>query len=156
MNHQRNRRFLRTIALSVCSLSLLCSAPALAAESSNYNPTPLEYSVNSQQAETFRYVGLSRLITSLDIDSNGYASCTGEARALVGYTCDATLELQQKSGSTWETIKTWTSSGRINSFSKDWYVTSGHDYRLKLSADVYASSGSLVEKSITYSKTVDY
>ena len=73
----------------------------------------------------------------------------------VGYTCDATLELQQKSGSSWETVKEWSSSGRVNDFDEGWYVVRG-DYRLKASALVFDPTGRLVENQTAYSSVVEY
>ena len=102
-----------------------------------------------------RYVALFTFSTDLSIETNGKASCKGTALASDGYTCDVTLKLQKQNGSSWETIKTWTSSSRINALSKSWYVGSG-TYRLQLTAEVFNSTGTMVESPSIYSNTVVY
>lgn len=142
------------IALVLSSLSAF--VPQAYAVEAHDNYTQLECLVAMQEGLSPRYVALSRFSTTLSINSKGCASCLGTAITNINYTCDATLELQQKVGSSWETIKDWSSRGDMNSFSKSWYVTSGYDYRLKLSVDVYTTGGKWVEGSETYSKTVYY
>lgn len=136
------------MALVLCSISLL-AVPASALEVSNHTETVCV--VENWEPISPRYAYLSRLKAILSIDDNGYAACVGNADANLGYTCDATLELQQKNGSAWETIKEWSSSGRTNSFDESWYVKSGYDYRLKITAEVYDLAGKLVESAAAYS-----
>lgn len=142
------------VALVLSSLSAF--VPQAYAVEAQDDYTQLECLVATQEGISPRYVALSRFSTTLSIDSNGCATCLGTAITNINYTCDATLELQQKVGSSWETIKDWSSSGDMNSFSKSWYVASGYDYRLKLSVDVYNAGGKWVEGPVTHSKTVYY
>lgn len=142
------------VALVLSSLSAFVSQTYAVEAQDNY--TQLECLVAMQERLSPRYVALSRFSATLSINSNGCATCLGTAITNINYTCDATLELQQKAGSSWETIKDWSSSGDMNSFSESWYVASGYDYRLKLSVDVYTISGKWVEGPTTYSKTVYY
>lgn len=101
------------------------------------------------------YENLIKINVDLNISNSGYATCIGNVNATIGCTCNVTLELQQKSGSSWRTIKEWTSSGRTNGFNEHWTLKGGYTYRLKLSADVY-KSGQLVEQPRVYSNTVSY
>lgn len=142
------------VALVLSSLSAFASQTYAVEAQDNY--TQLECLVAMQERPSPRYAALSRFSATLSINSNGCATCLGTAITNINYTCDATLELQQKVGSSWETIKDWSSSGDMNSFSKSWYVASGYDYRLKLSVDVYTIGGKWVEGPATYSKTVYY
>lgn len=156
MKQRATENITKAIALTVCSVTLLCSTPVLAAEDEAISANDLGYYVTFQQAGDLRYIGLSKFYAELTISSKGYTSCTAYVHVLSGYNCDATLELQQKSGTSWKTIKEWASSGQTNDFSRGLYVTSGHDYRLKVSADVYNSSGKLVESPTEYSTVVHY
>ena len=110
----------------------------------------------SKDSATPYYVAITTLTASLNIDSNGYASCTGTAIARVNYTSDVSLELQQSTTSGWETIKTWTASGRAVSFDKGWYVIEGNEYRVKITATVYASGSVLIETPSACSRVVSY
>lgn len=142
---------MRPLVLVTCSALLFCAVPVQAAD----NAVNSEYVLEEQQIETPRYVGLTEFSTKLEINSNGYATCVADIRTDLGYTCDATLELQQKSGSSWETVKEWSSSGRVNEFDEGWYVVRG-DYRLKASALVFDPTGRLVENQTAYSSVVEY
>lgn len=155
MKQRATENIAKAIALTVCSATLLCSTPALAAEDKAVSANDLGYYAACQQTGDLRYIVLTKFFAELTINSKGYASCTAYAYARTGCSCDVTLELQQKSGTSWKTIKEWTSTGQTIDFSKGLYVTSGHDYRLKISADVY-NSGILVESPTEYSIVVHY
>lgn len=155
MKQRVTENIVKTIALTVCSATLLCATPALAAEYEVLSSDDSRCYVASQQTGDLRYIGLTNFYAKLTISSNGYALCTAEASALPLYSCDATMKLQQKSGGSWITVEEWTSSGRTNKFNYGYYVKSGYDYRLKISADVYIS-GKLVESQTEYSTVVHY
>lgn len=91
-----------------------------------------------------RYVGISTISCDLSISENGYASCEGHSHAYPGYTADVTLELQQDIGY-WDTIKSWTGSGRSVPFEKGYFVAEGYDYRVKITSVVYDSNGNYIE-----------
>ena len=133
-------------ALMICSLSV----PA-----ASYGTALSRTEAGSGSIVSPRFIAINAFATELSISSGGLATCEGTVTVSSGHTCDATLEMQRKEGSTWRTIKTWTSSGRANSFNKSYYVVSDYSYRLKLTADVYNSNGTLVESSYIYS-TVEY
>lgn len=103
--------------------------------------------ITSVSAVQPRYIGIVRSVPTLTISSSGAASCKGRTTLTSGYSADVTLELQQDG----DTIKTWTTSGTgALSIDKVYYVVRGHDYTLKLTVEVYNSSGTLVESpSIT-------
>lgn len=103
-----------------------------------------------------RYVGLWELSASLSISDSGKATCGGSCKIRLGYSADLTIELEQRTGSTWETICTWTEDGAKSFFEKTVYVVSGYDYRLTVSADVYNSSGTIIESSVVNSNQVFY
>lgn len=89
-----------------------------------------------------RYIGVAQLSATLNISSNGAASCGGKAILWNGYTVDVKVELKQDG----TTIKTWTSSGSgIVSAGGTYYVTSGHEYVVITTATVYDSDGNIVE-----------
>lgn len=100
------------------------------------------------------YSGLISFTADLWIN-NGVAACSGNATAKTSYTVDVTMELQKHDDS-WQTIKTWTGSGNNVSLDKIRYVESGYDYRVKVTANVYNSSGILIESPSTCSGIVYY
>ena len=104
----------------------------------------LSVSVVSATEISPRYTGMATIACELDINSNGYASCSGRSLCYVGYTANVTLELQQKDGS-WDTIKSWTGSGRSVPFDKGYFVASGYDYRVKITSVVYDVNGNYIE-----------
>ena len=108
------------------------------------------------RAAEARYIGITRLWAGLEINSHGYSTCTGECDVRSGYDVEATMELQQKKDGLWETIKTWSSSGDGVVFIENWYVASGYDYRVKISADVSNADGKIMEREVTYSSVEDY
>ena len=102
------------------------------------------------------YMAIFRLKSSLTINNAGKATCRVEVRSREGGTVDIAVELQQKVGSKWSTIIRWNDSGDDFDFSEIYYVKSGYDYGVKVSANAYDSSGRLVESPIVYSTTVSY
>lgn len=65
---------------------------------------------------------------------------------------ELTMELQRKEDNEWNTIKTWTGSDtHVAYLNKNWYVLSGYQYQLKITAKVYDSSGKLRETQVEYS-----
>lgn len=134
----------------VCSLSLLSIPTITTAEATQF---PKHFF--SEDIST-RYIGMRMFYAELNISSTGLSTSAGTIETRTGYTCDVTLELQRDSGSSWISIKEWEDGGKSISFKENWYVTSGHDYRVKLSADVYDSSNRLVESLTTYSAVVEY
>lgn len=72
-----------------------------------------------------------------------------------GYEAYVLVELQQKNGSSWKTIKTFTDQGGSYAMVSRYYaVMSGYDYRLKLTHKAYDSNGNLIETIIKYSPVV--
>ena len=98
-----------------------------------------------------RFVAIRSVTVDLSINSSGYASCDGTCTVASGYEAEATLELQQKDGSTWKTIKEWSDSGDVIRCNKAQFVARGYDYRLKLTTEVYDANGKFVEDDVTYS-----
>lgn len=103
-----------------------------------------------------RYVAVTTFDVGLSISSSGRSACTGVVRVVLGHDADVTMELQQKDGNSWETIKDWSDSGRSVTLDHSWYVAPGHGYRVKLSAEVSDSSGKVVERPVAYSAVEGY
>lgn len=96
------------------------------------------------------FIRIASLSTSFSVSSAGYADCYGEVEMHnTTDTAELTMELQRSSDkSNWETIKDWTNSGKCTvELDKGWYVASGYYYRIHITADVYSSSGSLVDSA---------
>lgn len=104
------------------------------------------------------YEVIYNVYISLDISSSGKASCYADVNTSPAYSCDLTVELQEKSDSSWTTIKTWTATDDGAGYTYvdgTWYVLPGA-YQLKVTIEVYNSRGVLVEDPIEYSDTRYY
>lgn len=125
----------RTLCLILSAICLLASL------------TTFAYASEASRGEPLRYTGISSIAAGLTINNVGCATCSGGAVTYSGYSVDLTMKLQRDG----TTIKTWTTSGSpVVSLSKDYYVTSGHNYQVVTSVDVYNSKGAYVA---TYSCT---
>lgn len=92
----------------------------------------------------------------LILNTGGRLTCEGHTQVQYGYIAGLTMELQQYDGQ-WNTIKTWSASDSTTvSLSKDWYVVSGYQYRLKLTYTAMDSDSTIIESFISYSQTVTY
>lgn len=107
---------------------------------------------------TARYTNITSFAVSFSMSSSGLASCYTTIKLSNSTdSVDLTMELQQKNGSSWSTIKTWTTTGsKTVSLDKSWFVTSGYTYRIYVTADVSDSSGSAEETATLNSSTVSY
>ena len=104
-----------------------------------------------------QYKHINSYSVVLDInESLGVASCYATCYQLGADTVEIEYKLQRYTGSSWVTIKTWTSTGTTYaSISKTWPVSSGYTYRGKAIFRVYDSSGNLLETGST-SRTYIY
>lgn len=106
-----------------------------------------------------RYEVINYIVATLEIFSSGRAVCDAAAETFIGsgYTVEVSAELQRKGGSIWSTIDEWSDSGYELAETAGYkYVLSGYSYRLKVTASVYDSDGSLVEARIKYSNVEEY
>lgn len=124
--------------------------------------TPLASAADLSEYEQIiivpQYLRINTLNPDLTISSSGRStsSCTTSLKNTTD-TCELTMTLQKKSGSSWSTVKSWTKSGSLSlGIEQDWYVTAGYSYRVKVVAKIYSSSGTLVETVTEYSNTVAY
>lgn len=133
------RHFRRMLALvSVVAILLSSTAIATAAQTSSVEP---------------RLIGISGLGATLSISSSGLATCG--ARVYDDGTYDVTLTITLQQDGT--TIKTWSATPNVgfNSIPKSYYVASGYDYQVAVTAIV--KSGSVTVATYTeYSTVVSY
>ena len=148
---KRQKKWSRVVITGIA----FCSAVLMAGTASAI-AMPEQQNIESSIVIEPRYTGLRVFSATLTIDNAGKALCIGNARTNTAYTCEATLELQQKNNNSWSNVHKWTSSGQNNDLEEEWYVKSGYDYRLKLSADIYSSTGKFVTNYTTYSGIVKY
>ena len=128
----------------VLLLTMLSVVPAMAAVS--------EPSVSPQ------YTHISKMYAGLAIDETiGLTACQANCYAATGDSVKLTCSLQRYNGSSWATIKSWSTTGEHTaSISKNYAVYSGYTYRLKATCSVYSSAGVLLESGIIYSNQVVY
>jgi len=105
-----------------------------------------------------RYTRISKINITFDISSAGKSSCYCKVTTIDwADDIDLTMELQRLEDGGWTTIKTWTNSGTGSvPLDKIWYVLSGYDFRLKITAKVYDAKGVWKETVTDYSYTVTY
>lgn len=135
---KRISKFLSMLLVLSCITATLSTASAIAIEP--------------------RYTGFTALSVSIDITSDGCSTPYGCVYLRSGYTADMTLVLQRSSnGYSWSSVKEWTGSGSgMFTLDKEYYVTSGYDYRTKCTVMVYDSSNNLVDNVTKYSGTYSY
>lgn len=136
------RKFFSLVAIMLvftCAMALPANA-VVAAETTESYATP-------------RYVNIRSIVGNIEVSDSGIATCYGYVKtANSTYTIYLTLGLQQYNGSSWDTIKTWSTSGTGEvSYTKTRYVADGYYYRTAVSATVYTSGGSYVESTTIYS-----
>ncbi len=93
--------------------------------------------------------------SSLEWEGTNTLAVYGGTLVPDGYEAYVKVELQQKNGTSWTTIKTWTDRDFDYAMVENYYaVTSGYKYRLKLTHKAYDSNGNLIETLTTYSDIV--
>lgn len=103
----------------------------------------------------YTYIKTNSVNLTIDTDT-GVATCTSSCYATSGYTVSIECRLQRYTGSSWTTLKTWTSSAiRYTSIAETRTVTSGYTYRVYSIFRIYNPSGVLVETG-TNNKTCIY
>ena len=91
----------------------------------------------------------------LEWKSSGTLNVYGGTQVPYGYEAYVKVELQRKNGTSWTTIKTWTDQDTEYAMVGSYYaVTSGYQYRLKLTHKAYDSNGNLIETITKYSDIV--
>ncbi|NTV91486.1 MAG: hypothetical protein HGA22_14190, partial [Clostridiales bacterium] len=95
-----------------------------------------------------QYVALTQISAYLSISTSGCTTCSGTVvPSSSSYTSTITVSLQKYSTSGWSVIKSWSGSGTGlagASAGGNYYVSTG-TYRVCSTANVYNSSGTLLE-----------
>lgn len=93
----------------------------------------------------------------LNIDSTGKATCSGSVvPASDTYTAYLTVSLQKSTSSGWSTIKSWTGSGYSGLIVEGYYYVTSGTYRVCSTAQIYSSTGALLETESFYSAVKTY
>lgn len=153
MNKQTIEKWKTATAVALVLGNIFLMAPNSSAASTRFDPAQ---PVIDSRVVAPRYVAIRQFITSLSISTAGQARCLGTASLHGGYTCSARLELQQQRGTNWVTIKTWTASGQSINILENYGVTSGYNYRVKTTLQVFNSSNQVVESPSKESSVVAY
>ena len=104
-----------------------------------------------------RYSYIGRIYSDLSIGTLGFSACHADCHAEAGDYVVLVAKLQQRDGSNWVTLKTWTATDdNAASISKNYTVAKGYTYRLSASCSVYSASGVLLESGICNSHQVVY
>ena len=103
------------------------------------------------------YTNITSIAAAISIDSYGKASCSGSA--VLTYSSDTgkiIMYLQQKQGSGWYNLYSWTDTEKPLYLSNSRYVYSGYYYRVRTVLTVYDSAGNVVDAGQAVSQTVYY
>lgn len=119
----------------------LLAVPALAVESDSY-------SNSSMMTPNYTYIW--QMSAGLKISSAGKAHCLGTVDAPSNsHYVNLTVTLQKKNSSSWENVKSWSTSGIGQSgliIEEDYYVARG-TYRVLTTAKIYNSTGTTLLES---------
>ena len=139
---------LRRLSCFMCVVVMLCCTSTQAAA-----PQHKDYDIPQIVP---LYVQIQIFDVKLTIE-NGVATCKTMVQSISpSDSINVDINLQQKKSS-WSTIKDWNESDIwIVDFDEPWYVVSGYDYRLVVTATVTNSAGSKVETVTKYSSIVSY
>lgn len=142
---------LKVVALAAVALMCLSGISVSAAEQND----PIDSDkVNAAISPCF--LAIVSCENNLTLNSGGRLTCEGKTEVQYGYIAGLTIELQQYDEQ-WKTIKTWSASdSTVVSLSKDWYVISGYQYRLKLTHKAMNTNYAVIESFTSYSRTVAY
>lgn len=92
--------------------------------------------------------------------TNAKAKCIGMVSPKkITHSCSLTIKLQKKVDNRWKTLASWSENGgdgEIVTISETRSVASGYPYRVKATAYLKDSSGTLIESETITSSTVDY
>ena len=105
-----------------------------------------------------RYAGIISVYSSINITTSGRADCYGDIELRNGYTADVTLILMRGQDPSFTSLKTWTEEGVSGYFEMDktYYVLSGYDYVVVMSAIVYDENGKNIESVDLFSGVQSY
>lgn len=138
-----------SISLAVLIFTLL-TAPAYAAVGTS------NYTIESVMSPKFTYIW--QMSAGLGIDTSGKALCAGSVDvASMSYSAELTVTLEREKDGSWSTVKSWTGTGVGPGLiiERDYYVVEG-TYRVKTTAEVYSSTGTLLETESIYSAEKTY
>lgn len=104
-----------------------------------------------------RYTHIANLSSGLSINASGCAACSGAFTLWDSdNTCKFKIDLQMND-SGWGSLKTWFIDAEdFYNVTKYYYVSSGHYYKVIVTAEVYDANGKLVETQSVTSSTVYY
>lgn len=111
----------------------------------------------SPDVAPYRFDYVNSCSIFLSITNKGLATCTSNIVLRDGVTAEMTVTLYNSTDKkSWDYVKSWDTSGSLAlALEKSYYVMSGYYYKAVLSADIYNSSGSLVE-SISSTSNIHY
>ncbi len=119
----------------------------------------VDYDENNPEPIIEEYININDFSCGLSILSGGNARCSGYARSRVqtdSVHLTVCLKRQNSNGS-WSTVVAWSSTHICdNGLTKHQYVTSGYNYQVVATVDIYSSSGVHVEHSVKSSQIVYY
>lgn len=146
----------RLVAITLTLIAVLNLSPAVAAVTA-VCLSPTETVISLSLDPRFSY--MSRIASSLSVNSLGRASCTGTFTTYDEYDSTITMTLQQFKDGKWSSIKEWSedySGSGIKALDKGYYVASGYRYRVVTVVQIWGTDGKELEKASCDSPIYEY
>jgi len=136
--------------LLIATMMALSVIPAYAADVPN---------LSSESTLSPNFIAIMSMSAGLDIKSSGKVTCSGLVTpSSRTYSAELTVSLQKSTNNGWSTVRSWTATGEVYDgayVDTHYYVTSG-TYRVRSTAKIYNSSGTLLETESMYSAEKTY
>lgn len=87
------------------------------------------------------------ITANIDIDNaRGIATCTAQVLADDDYPVELVLYLQVYKNGTWQTVKSWSTTGILSAYlNKPYFVQKGYEYRAYALAYIYNDNNTVIE-----------
>lgn len=107
---------------------------------------------------TPRYSYINNCVIGFTIDSSGKASCSCSVEPTSNLPVQIMCKLQKKVDGEWTTVKYWTKTDNgATVVGGNYYVYSGYEYRVFVTAKVFNADKTLILETITkYSNYISY
>ena len=133
------RRLFSVLLVTMVFMSVATTANAVSPAQTNVQP---------------RYVGVSNSTATLSISSSGRATVNARVYTFPDYTANLVVSLECDSGTP---VKSWNNSGGGSvTVDKIYYVSTGHNYYVSASIEVFDKNGKSVDSFTTESSVVAY
>lgn len=115
--------------------------------------------IDSEELYMPRYVEITSIDAVLSVDNFGKALIIASTRGSTNVSkIVLSVELMQYKNGRWNSLRYWKTTNNLSiaSFVKEYFLESGYDYKLYVTAKVYDSRDKLIDSTTESSKIVSY